>query len=503
MAGERALVLGPSAPSAALAETLRRRGWTAYAIPARRGLPGAVWMLLRGLVLKVRRRPGTLVSLSPPSSAHVVAALLGRRRARWIAHVDAPLRLRSGVWARFLDPRLRALRRADLVTAGDSAAALLHRGGVAVAHGGVDLERLADVVTEPAPHRGGRRLLLLGTLNTPHVEHLALAMRERGHDVVVAGEIAAAYPPSVLPSLGVPVRPLEIPAFAWLRRVAREARPDVVHANWLPSYGFLAAAMRLRPLVAMAWGSDVYGAPRAQLRKARYAVRHADVAMSDSQALVDTLVELGADREHTFLLNWGVDLARFAQPADRRAVRRQLGLGDGPVVLSPRALRPLYNPRIIVDAFEEATGGIPGAQLVLKHLEAEAPDLGRPLPAGARIVGHVPYEDLPSYYQAADVCVSVPNSDSSPRSVWEAMACGCACVVSDLPWVHELVEDGRHALVVPPERAAVAAALHRLLTEPDLAARIGASARELVERHRDQRVEMDRLAAVYRRLGRT
>jgi hypothetical protein len=29
--------------------------------------------------------------------------------------------------------------------------------------------------------------------------------------------------------------------------------------------------------------------------------------------------------------------------------------------------------------------------------------------------------------------LSIPSSDSSPRSVWEAMACGCPVVLPDLP----------------------------------------------------------------------
>jgi glycosyltransferase involved in cell wall biosynthesis len=222
--------------------------------------------------------------------------------------------------------------------------------------------------------------------------------------------------------------------------------------------------------------------------------------MTDSADLVERLIELGAEPERTYELNWGVDLDRFAPAADRAAVRRELGLGDGSLVLSPRALEPLYNPAVIAEAFERAA--VPDAQLVLKHIGTGTPDLGRPLPAGARIVGHVPYERLADWYRAAEVCVSIPQSDSSPRSVWEAMACGCACVLSDLPWVHELIEDGRHALVVPPEPEAVAGAIRRLLTEPGLAAGIAREARALVEARRDQRAEMDRLSELYARVAR-
>ena len=38
--------------------------------------------------------------------------------------------------------------------------------------------------------RGGRiKLLMLGSVNHPHVEHLALAMKERGFEVAVGGDV--------------------------------------------------------------------------------------------------------------------------------------------------------------------------------------------------------------------------------------------------------------------------------------------------------------------------
>jgi glycosyltransferase involved in cell wall biosynthesis len=449
-------------------------------------------------------RPQAVLSVSGTGAAHVAAALAAGK-TRWTAHATvAPTPFRDDRWGRVLDPRLRALRRAASVTAPPEVARQLHgAAGVAVTEAVAEPGRVVDVAlrTSAAPAPGGLTLLMLGTVNTPHVEHLALAMRARGHRVVVAGDVVADYAPSVLPAQGIDVRALELPAMLWVRRIAREVRADVVHAHWLPAYGFLGALMRLRPLVAMAWGSDVYHATALQRRQIRYVLRRADIVMTDSADLLQRLLALGAEPERAYLLNWGVDLAAFSPAQDRAAVRAELGLGAGPLVLSPRALTPLYNPTVIVDAFERAAGSVPGLQLALKHIATGAPDLGRPLPAAARVVGHVPYERLPDWYRAAEVCVSIPDSDSSPRSVWEAMACGCACVLSDLPWVRELIEDGRHALVVEPTADAVSAAIMRLLTEPGLAARVGAQARALVEAHRDQRVEMDRLSELYGRVA--
>ena len=357
------------------------------------------------------------------------------------------------------------------------------------------------------------RVLMLGSVNHPHVEHLALAMAERGFELVVGGDVEPSLPASRLPAAGIDVR--EAPRLRrstvrgvvthvrWIRGLLRELRPALVHAHWFPGFCFFAALARASPLVAMAWGSDVYRANQRQELVNRFVARRADLVMTDSAALLGRLQELGARPERTIVVNWGVDLERFSPPVGERSeVRQRLGLGPGPVVLSPRSLMPVYNIPTIVAAFERVGARFPDAQLVVKHMAVEGAELGSPPHADrVHLIGHVPYETMADYYRAADVCVSIASSDSSPRSAWEALACGCPLVVSDLPWVHELMEADRHALVVPVDAAAVAEAIERVLSDDALAARLASEGRALVEAHRDSRVEMDRLADSYRALA--
>ena len=86
-------------------------------------------------------------------------------------------------------------------------------------------------------------------------------------------------------------------------------------------------------------------------------------------------------------------------------------------------------------------------------------------------------------YRRAAVAVSVPSSDGTPQSVLEAMACGAVPVLSDLPSLREWVDDGREAFLVPAgDSAAVASAISRLLTEPDLGSRMRAAGSDLIRR---------------------
>src|SRR5439155_2481626 len=127
------------------------------------------------------------------------------------------------------------------------------------------------------------------------------------------------------------------------------------------------------------------------------------------------------------------------------------------------------------------------------HRVGDKMPLGWSEERGIYAVGRIEHDEMAKLFRAAEVTVSIAQSDSSPRSIWEAMASGSATVLSDLPWVHELVVDGRDALVVETHARAVADAVERLLRDEAERQRITVSARTLVEKHRDRNVELERL----------
>ena len=346
------------------------------------------------------------------------------------------------------------------------------------------------------------RLLMLGPINTPHTEALAIGARERGFHVVVAGDSWDSTPGTALADQGIEVSVPGWPTARWLRELMARVRPEVVHANWFTD-AFRYLLYGAVPMVAMAWGSDVYRANRVGRTTNRFVARFAGMVMADSSDLLDRLIRLGASPDRAVLLNWGIDLEAFSPPRKGRPeLRRELRLPAGRLILSPRALRDVYNPQTIIDAFELVADERTDVHLLLKHIGADEPDLtGRRHADRMHSIGYVPDGRMADYYRASDICVSIPSSDSSPRSVWEAMGCGCACVLSDLPWAHELIRNERDAILVPIDASAVAEAMERLLDEPRLTAELASRGRALVVEHRDREKELDRLTDVYYRLA--
>jgi glycosyltransferase involved in cell wall biosynthesis len=351
------------------------------------------------------------------------------------------------------------------------------------------------------------RLLVVGWVNSPHIAVWPRLLSGRGYEVHIAGEIAPDIPDtpppdaasvSVMPTLRTPG--LRAPRLApWLRDVAREVEADIVHAHYLSIFGYIAARAGQTPLVVSAWGSDVYRAGWLERRRSRLAIERADALVADSQALARAAVQL-AQPKRLEVIGWGVDPGLF-HPGDRAEARARLELPDVPIVLGPRGLEPHYNPQVLINAFERLQDD--GALLVLKHPgTAVPPDIQAATGERIRLVGHVSEDELADWYRAADVVVSIPGSDSAPRTVWEAMASGTPVVVSDLPWTREHLKDGGNALLVPSEPEPVAAAIASVLGSPTRAESLARAGRETVEANMNREREMDRLDALYREVAR-
>lgn len=98
------------------------------------------------------------------------------------------------------------------------------------------------------------------------------------------------------------------------------------------------------------------------------------------------------------------------------------------------------------------------------------------------IVPGVPKAEVPARLSRADVFLNTTGVDNVPVSVLEALACGLCVVTTDAGGIPDLVRDGQTALLAPADDpAALAAAVRRVLSEPDLASRMSANARRDAE----------------------
>ena len=89
--------------------------------------------------------------------------------------------------------------------------------------------------------------------------------------------------------------------------------------------------------------------------------------------------------------------------------------------------------------------------------------------------------DVWPYYAIASVFVLPSHSEGSPNVLLEAMIACAPVVATEVGGVPEVVKSEKSALLVPAAQpATLAAAIARVLRNPDLAAQLSAAAAELV-----------------------
>jgi glycosyltransferase involved in cell wall biosynthesis len=356
-------------------------------------------------------------------------------------------------------------------------------------------------------------LCLLGDANSVHVRRWAAEMQARDFRVSVLTARPEAQS-GVTQRVMAPVRR----STDWLWRVGqarrhlRELAPDIVHAHYITSYGYLAARCGRRPLFMTAWGSDLLLTPRRHplLRALTgWTLRQADVLTADSHDLLAQATAPGYRmKASAHLVHWGVDLQRFTP----------VPWADKPVgfhLASLRAWEPNYRIELIVEALAALRRQCPQADAQL-HLmgggSQEAALRGRVsalgLVACVHFHGRLDDAQMQAVLGRCHVSVSVPLSDATSVSVLESMACGLPVVASDLPanrhWLDVAGEPRSLECLVDlagaPATAAsaLARALRSLCEHPSRAQCWGARHRERMVREGDRAVQMDTMAALYR-----
>ena len=205
----------------------------------------------------------------------------------------------------------------------------------------------------------------------------------------------------------------------------------------------------------------------------------------------------------------GVDTERFVPLAaiDRAAARTRLGLpAGGPLVVSVSRLVPRKGMDTLIEAAARLAPGHPDLVVAIAgsgrdHGRLE--QLVKRTAAPVRLLGRVPDPDLPDLYACADVfalCCRTRwkglEQEGFGIVFLEAAAAGVASVAGRSGGAAEAVADGETGVVVedPEDVGAVAAAIARLIEDPDLASGWGQAAR----RRAEEEFDYDRLAA---RLG--
>lgn len=376
---------------------------------------------------------------------------------------------------------------------------------------------------------GGPRLIHLTTTDIS----LELLLGPQLEAFVAAGyDVHAASAPGpfvdAVQARGVTFHPLEhstrsmsllsdVRAAREVYRLFRALKPDIVHThNPKPGvYGRLAAKLaRVPAVVNTVHGLYAQPSDRFLKRAIVYSLERVAAACSDAELVqnpedVRVLRRLRVPATRLAVLGNGVDLTRFkpASEPDRRAIRRELGIGESSVVIGAvgRLVKEKGYPELF-DAFRAVRAAVPNAQLIVigPHEPGKADALGTAVMAQAEVdgvmfLGH--RDDVEELYGAMDIYVLASHREGFPRSAMEAAASGLPLVLTNIRGCRQVVDVGATGRLVPVrDSVALAQALIDLATNAELRASMGAAGLAKAQREFDQQRVIDITLGTYERL---
>jgi glycosyltransferase involved in cell wall biosynthesis len=275
------------------------------------------------------------------------------------------------------------------------------------------------------------------------------------------------------------------------RHIARR-HVQIVHAyNFYGNVFAIPPARLAAPVVIASIRDRAPYLTAMQKRVQRYACQFADCVLVNADAVKDWLIGDGYDGSRIVVIRNGVDLTRFARPADPDRLRHGLALPAGTplVAVVSRLTRQkgieqfleaaaMLKPRFPDARFLVAGETSPddGAYLeTLKRLAASCGVADRVIFTGLR-------SDVPELLAGVDVSVMPSLNEALSNVLLESMSAGAPTVATRVGGTPEALVDGDTGLLVEPGDArALAESIARLLENRGLACRLGQAARRLIE----------------------
>lgn len=339
-------------------------------------------------------------------------------------------------------------------------------------------------------------------------------------DVPGADAVDAAHPNSIhrLDLKRVPwLRPESLAMYArfffkslWL---AITHRFDAIHAFRALPEGLVAwavARLTFRPVVIYAHGEELTTWGRGgKYRAMRFALRHADRVIANSEHTRDTLLEMGVDAACISIIYPGVDVSVFRPGLDVSGLRESLGIGpDDKLVFSVGRLSRRKGFDQMIRAVAQLRDDGELVHYVIAGIGEDADYLDglireHDLQGIVHRIGSVSEADLPRWMNACDI-FAMPNRDIDGDNEGfgmvfiEAAACGKPSIAGKAGGTGAAVVDGETGYRVDGSQViTVAAALHQVFIDPGMVVSSGAAA---LNRARNE-FGWDRVADKTRRLN--
>lgn len=125
---------------------------------------------------------------------------------------------------------------------------------------------------------------------------------------------------------------------------------------------------------------------------------------------------------------------------------------------------------------------------LLASLKKEAKDLG----VSVNFLGNIENNQMPEIYNNYRVYILCSHYEGNPKTLLEAMSCGCAVIGTDVPGIREIIDNEKNGFLVESDEQHLQGSILRALEDNVLCNKLGVNASEYIQRHNSLMLMLDK-----------
>lgn len=335
-----------------------------------------------------------------------------------------------------------------------------------------------------------RKIGVLGDVNSIHLQKWLVGLMDafeiqvfslspldtsRNFGALIDGKISCFHPPKRWTDK---LKLNYFTALTDLKRWYSKFQPDILHAHYGTSYGFLGGRLNAPTFFISVWGSDVFEFPEKSKIHARFLqsiLKKADHVFSTSEVMAEVTRKYYKGRID--VIPFGINLEQFRKLETTKVF---------PTIGTIKKLEPTYGIDRLLRVSAEVKKVYPnlcvkiyGEGYQLEELEQLT--LSLDLTDNVQFLGYVNNEELAEKYAELNLCCILSRRESFGVSAVEAGACEIPVICTNVGGLPEVVIHEKTGLVVKENLDEITQAVLRLLLNEEERERLGKAARKSVE----------------------
>lgn len=271
-----------------------------------------------------------------------------------------------------------------------------------------------------------------------------------------------------------------------VRSYIKKIKPDLLHAHYASSYGFLADFSGFHPYIITGWGADIFDSPKNIIIKK--IIIHA-FKNADSLSVLSEITKVEMNKltdKYVHLIPFGVDINKFAPNKSGKS-------SDVIKIGTIRTLAEKYGVEYLIRAFSILSKKynniyleIVGDGPLKSYLEKLCIELG--IEKNVKFYGYInqndSFEEYINILSSFDIfaILSILDSETFGVAAVEASSCCIPVVATSVGGLTEVIIPNKTGIIVAPKNVEeTVIALNNLISDKNLRLELGKNGRKNVE----------------------